>query len=370
MPEIRTFDVRKLTYVERRKQSALVPVERRAAVAFGEAATASAGMHEPSFPPVGYQVESWAATIVEGTPLNSSTVIGIDHLESRFDDPLFRKHMLRFLEDLLYRHERKVWVVTDREPLEQLGETALDRDRWSRVLQPFRKQVMPICSDSIPGRKATFSDLIRKSGVSQCAAETILHECALTPQLQAIGEDIVRQPQKEELTRAELEREISHAADPYYRSLWSACSTDEKLALRQLAEEGVVNPRNQAVVLELMRRGLVTRRPAGQRDNGGHGPALHIMNTTFTRFVLRAVTPETVARWEREGVKTPWASVRTALVTCAVAFGGFLILTEQQLVGAWFGVVPTLAPAVLVPALPTVLKLLASRGSKSEGVTV
>jgi hypothetical protein len=141
--------------------------------------------------------------------------------------------------------------------------------------------------------------------------------------------------------------------------LWSACSTDEKLALRHLAEEGVLNPRNHTVVLELMRRGLVVPRPA-----------FHVMNATFKRFVLNVVPPETIARWEREGVKTPWASVRTALVTCAAAFGGFLILTEQQLVGAWFGVVPTLAPAVLVPAIPTVFKLLASRGSKGEGVSV
>ncbi len=50
--------------------------------------------------------------------------------------------------------------------------------------------------------------------------------------------------------------------------------------------------------------------------------------------------------------------------TCAFAFGGFLILTEQQLVGTLLGVVPTLLPAVVVPAVPTFINLLASRVSK------
>jgi len=66
-------------------------------------------------------------------------------------------------------------------------------------------------------------------------------------------------------------------------------------------------------------------------------PSFRIMNKTFRLFVLHAVPGDTIAVWEREGVKTPWASIRTALVTCAVALGGFLVLTEQQLVGAWIG---------------------------------
>jgi hypothetical protein len=373
MPEVLTFDVRKLAYVERRKQSSPVPVDRRAAVVSSEAVAAVATVaHQAPFPGSGpNEVSPWASSIDVGASANDrSTIVGIDHLESRFGDPVFRKHMLRFIEDLLYRYERRVWIVTDREPLERLGETAPDLDRWRRVLQPFRKQVIGVCRESIPGRLETLSRLMDERGVTGSARETILNECELTPQLQAIGEDIVRQLPAGQLTASDLEREISHAAEPYYRALWSACSTDEKLALRHLAEEGVVNPRNHAVITGLMRRGLMIRPRLTQADKEGDGPALQIVNTTFKRFVLRAVPPETIATWEREGVKTPWASVRTALVTCAVAFGGFLILTEQQLVGAWFGVVPTLAPAVLAPAIPTVFKLLVSRGSKGEGVSV
>jgi hypothetical protein len=93
--------------------------------------------------------------------------------------------------------------------------------------------------------------------------------------------------------------------------------------------------------------------------------AFRILNDTFKEFVLQAVPAETIASWEREGIRTPWGSIRTALVTCAVAVGGFLILTEQQLVGTWVGVVPTLFPAVVVPAVPTLLKLFASHDPKT-----
>jgi len=54
-------------------------------------------------------------------------------------------------------------------------------------------------------------------------------------------------------TREAVLFEIGVAAEPFYRALWTACSKDQKLALRQLAEEDMVNPRNGAVVAELLR---------------------------------------------------------------------------------------------------------------------
>ena len=103
-----------------------------------------------------------------------------------------------------------------------------------------------------------------------------------------------------------------------------------------------------------MRKGLIVRRDG-----------LRLMSATFEQFVAQATPSETVDAWEHFGVRTPWASIRTALLTGAVACGGFLILTEGQLVGAWFGAVPALLPTVMIPAVPTVINLLASRVAKS-----
>jgi hypothetical protein len=348
---VRTFDVRTLAFVERRKQASEVSTDRRAAPATGAAAL------------------SWT----EGnTPIGHDAIVGIDHLEYRLGDPHFREQILRFLEELLYRDERNVWVASERDPLELLREAAahagagspassgesvssIDLDRWSRVFQSFRKQIVGIHPESIASRRdSLFSDPAMRA-VSPDVRQVIVAECALTPPLRALAQDVAaRLAGDRTLTREDVLREIGDAAEPYYRALWSACSTEQKLALRQLAEEDVVNPRNHAVILSLVRSGLVVRTAV-----------FRILNDTFEQFVLQAVPADTIAAWERQGVKTPWGSIRTALVTCAVAVGGFLILTEQQLVGTWFGVVPALVPTVVVPAVPTLLKLFASREPKA-----
>jgi hypothetical protein len=86
------------------------------------------------------------------------------------------------------------------------------------------------------------------------------------------------------------------------------------------------------------------------------------MNGAFRRFVLKATPSNTVLEWEQEGVIMSWGTIRTTLMTVAVGLAGLLLLTQQQLVEAWVGYIPTLAPAV-----PTAMKVLASlqRGGKA-----
>src|SRR5262249_39944295 len=139
------------------------------------------------------------------------------------------------------------------------------------------------------------------------------------------------------LTERDVTRELDDGAEPYYRSVWLACSIDEKLALRQLADEGVVNPRNLAVFGHLMRSGLVLR-----------DPKFHIVNETFRRFIIHATPVDRITAWEHEGVKMPWSTIRTTSATVVLGVLGLLVFTQQQLMDAWIGFVPT-----LVPALPT-----------------
>jgi hypothetical protein len=187
-------------------------------------------------------------------------LICIDHLEHRFDEPAVRDFMLSFLEDLIYRHKRRVWVAADREPLGQLRKVyetrpaattpeadansgpAVDLDRWARVFQSFRLEIVGVAGQPI-------SD-------------------GLEHALEARGFDAA-------------------SADPYYRSVWSSCSSDEKLALRQLADEGVVNPRNHIVLEQLLRKGLA------RRDS-----TFRIMNDTFRRFIVRETPAEQVDAWD------------------------------------------------------------------------
>jgi hypothetical protein len=365
---IRTFDVRTLEYVERRRDPRPVDRDRRAPSPAANVVMPGAGLPRP---PVWFDYST--------LPCDPKAVVGIDHLDQRLDEPDRRDQMLQWLEELLYRHDRKVWIAADRDPLELVhrifahanvadartsGRTnvaeSVECERWCRVLQSFRKELVGVGREGVSARRDSLSALMSERGraVSDAVRSVILEECALTERLLEIGENVItRLPDDGTATVEEVMIKIGNAAEPYYRSLWSLCSTEEKLTLRQLAEEDLVNPNNQRVVFQLMRDGLV----AG-------GPGVRIVSQAFRRFVLEAVPRETISVWEREGVRISWGSVEMALATGALALGSLLVLTQEQLIGAWIGFVPTLVPAVLVPAVPTVLKLLAGtqRGAKTE----
>jgi hypothetical protein len=181
----------------------------------------------------------------------------------------------------------------------------------------------------------------------------IVRECAFVPQLLVIAEDVAAHlPGGTPPSCEAVLFEIGVAAEPFYRGVWAACSSDEKLALRQLAEEGVVNPRNATVIAHLLRAGLVDR-----------DPVFRPMNETFRRFVMKEMPDDALSVLEHQGVAMPWASITTTVLTMALGLVGLLILTQQQLIDAWIGYVPALAPAV-----PTVVKMLGSLqgGSKPQ----
>jgi hypothetical protein len=108
-----------------------------------------------------------------------------------------------------------------------------------------------------------------------------------------------------------------------------------------------------------MRDGLIVRQPT-----------FRIMNETFRRFILGAVSPDTVAAWEREGVPVAWGSIKATLLTVALGLGAMLVLTQEQLLNAWIGYVPTLAAAVST-VIPTVIRLFGifQRGTPADGGT-
>jgi hypothetical protein len=231
-------------------------------------------------------VESWADRLIA----EGKGSVALDHFEYGFDDPVFRDQMLSVIEELIYRQRRAVWIASTQDPWRRVqvepdgtGSSLSERDRWVRVFKSFHTVNMPFKENK--------------------ACET-----------------------------------------PYYHVLWAGCSREEQLALRQLAEENVVNPNNESVLQTLLRDGLIVRKPT-----------FHIVNEKFRRFILHAQSSSTIAEWEREGVVLSWATIRTTLVTVAVGIVGLLLLTQQQLVEAWVGYIPMLAPAI-----PTAMKVLGS----------
>jgi len=297
------FDVRTLA-TDRRRQTRPVPLERRQAlrspIAVG--ATGGSAWSDPPPPSEPRAGGRWAEAFDYGQLPHGGALVGIDHIDHRFDDREFREQTLTLLEQLLYRYQRVLWIAADRDPLDRLSDcetTAAERERWRIVLSSFTRRLVPT---TIP-----------------------------------VAED----------------DGFDADAQPFYRSVWDACSTDEKLALRHLVDEDVVNPRNASVIAALACKGLVRRERT-----------FHVASPPFRRFILNASPANQVTAWEHENVKLPWTTLSTTLATVAFGIGGLLVFTQQQLLDAWVGFMPTLAPV-----LPTMLKWLASAHGGPKSAT-
>jgi len=198
--------------------------------------------------------------------------------------------------------------------------------------------------ENFPGKVSSASDRSAEELKQQ-----LRQECAPTSELQRIGKKIVDSlpdgPQSE-FRDDQLLDLVSRHARAYYASLWAVLSTGERLALVQLAEEGLVNPNNRAVVHQLMAKGLIRR----DRRFG-------IMNESFRRFAISATPRETVKEWEEEGIKMHWGVARILLLLAVLVF---LFLTQQE----WLAYATGFAAAV--PALLQILGLF-KRSTPTQG---
>ena len=290
VPDIRVFDVAVQDWVERRRNAVPVPTERRQFAVVGAAvggpggggwppARFGAAGSPPSTPTASAPPISGWANSLEASTL--PPVLGIDHVDYRLREREFAAQTLAIVERAVYRNKGVVRIVSDRDPLMCLREndaTTADLDRWARVLRHFRRESVGLA------------------------------------------------------THAPSAFDESDA--PYYESLWSACTLDERLALCQLAEERVVNPQNPLVIGGLLQAGLIVRTPS-----------LQIMNESFKDFVSQAATPGQIGAWERRGVVIPWSTIEVAMLTVVVTLAGLLIVTQEQLLNAWIGFIPAFLPA-------------------------
>src|SRR4029077_20803410 len=137
---------------------------------------------------------------------------------------------LTFIERAAYRDGCTVCIVGDRDPLTCLKDSGIpsaELDRWVRALGSFRREIVGV------GR-ATGLD----GGTD--LKQIVFAETRGIPRLERIATEILGS--NEWTTTVSALAAFGSAAAPYYQSLWNTCTVAERLALRHLAEEGVVNP--------------------------------------------------------------------------------------------------------------------------------
>jgi hypothetical protein len=138
----------------------------------------------------------------------------------------------------------------------------------------------------------------------------------------------------------------------YFSSLWNSCTSEEKLVLVHVAEEGFANPRKTQTVERLMRRGLLVMEPD-----------LRTFDPDFQRFIRHAYERKTLAEWERPVRGIGWTQTRWILGVLVVTVAVFLVSTQRQ----------TLTPVVsfvsaLTGAIAGVLKLVSEFSPKQNVV--
>jgi hypothetical protein len=156
-------------------------------------------------------------------------------------------------------------------------------------------------------------------------------------------------PDRPALDVTQLLVEVGERAEGYYREIWATCTPAEKLALGQVAEEGLVNEKTKVTVRLLMARGLIRRQPH-----------FVVMNETFRQFVLSPYVRSEVAALEEQS-SGAWDVIRWPFLVVLIAILSFFFTTQQELSKTVLGVVA--AAATVLPAVVKIASMFGDRQS-------
>jgi hypothetical protein len=240
---------------------------------------------------------------VEGFDLETAAfqkTVEIHHFEYGSDNPEISNQKFALLDKLLKRQNTQIVVVLALPP---------SPEDPRRVFTAF---------EVIDLRDEPFYWLKQYEGP---ARDLIWNECGPMAALWPIGAQLARDIRSDDdHSRETIASEILERADAYYRLVWKECTSDQKFALAQLAQDGLLNPANARAIRQLVRRGLITT-----------DPQFRLMNESFRRFVRAAATPSLRREWHRDSRRSGWGKMHGAFVTTMLILGAFLLTTQNAL---------------------------------------
>lgn len=116
----------------------------------------------------------------------------------------------------------------------------------------------------------------------------------------------------------ELISEVVEQAQPYHQSLWKTCSEGQRCTLIQLAQDGMLCPKNKHL-RRLVKRGLIVR-----------DPGLRLMDESFRRFVISVSHEQDVEGWRQQEGGSAWQLLRAPLLLILVSVALFLFITQKD----------------------------------------
>jgi len=271
----------------------------------------------------------WAENLdLDQLPVNA--VIEILHFEYRLNDPIHDEQKKILIQRLLKRENTQLAAVMKVPP---------SPDEYD-MFGPL---------ETIDLREEPYYWQKLYEGPAQ---DLIWRECGPMAALWPIGAQLAIDIKTENIHSEEtIASEILERADGYYRLVWKECSDDQKFALAQLAEDGLLNPTNGRAIRQLVRKGLITT-----------NPQFRLMNESFRRFVRSAATAGLKQEWLRESRRSGWGKMHGVFFTTMILLGAFLLTTQNALWQSSAAYVTT-----ALGALGTLFKLFNTyRGGSTE----
>jgi hypothetical protein len=176
--------------------------------------------------------------------------------------------------------------------------------------------------------------------------EVLCEECDWTPWLEPVRQEIGGDPRfaQGEIDERQVVHWVAERAEPLFRRIWAMLPSEDRLAVIQLAEGDLLNPRNETSVARLMRRGLVRREKS-----------FRLVSRSFALFALRVERPERVREWERGATGGSWEMMRLPLALVFLLVLGYAVYAGRDAVDVTLTLIPALAAG-----FPTVVRLLST----------
>ena len=283
-------------------------------------------------------------------PLAAATgarIVILDNFEVRLTEGKDREKKLALLEALVYSHGPSVYIFTSIDPLlliesivrggQYSEREQFELNRWTRLLGNFERfvfrddsldkalkdrvdEVSRLCHGK-PGGMNDYCEAFE----AELGATLFLRACAARVNLDEIDFTGARHFEDS------LIRQLRNLADGYYRVIWLNCTSDERLALYQLAKDDWLNPLNEVAISLLFQKELI-HRDGDYRPMNVISPthlihqdgAYRLMNVSFRRFILEAVTAREVAIWKKQENLSLWPALRMAFWLAVFLVGLFV----------------------------------------------
>ena len=277
---------------------------------------------------------------------DTTTFVEVDHPVAVFEDLDLHRALLEFLETVVRGRRKTIVLTSDVDPLQWTSAREIEWAEDDAGTASDDGDTKDQKRAAAPPRAEQASALLGRWAL--LLSEFKRREWHVPPsagQDQGIAEILAaKYPTLSESAADGIE-------DARHWTLWRQCTRPEKLALRQLADEGFLNPNAIGVVRRLSERLLVLR-----------DPAWTLMTPSFRDFVRRAAPAEVVRAWEREGETSGWAQLRTPLIAVAVIVAVYLVLAEREVVNLSIAVATG-----VVAFLPIFMRMFGAIGDKKSG---